>query len=377
MTKNKICFIRLNDELIFNRKLLDTLRNYFNEYELIVITIENVLKRQPFIIALNWLITLAMYGFDIIRRIKNPRQSFWRTPFIFKHIRKIVSQNVREENYIFTFQAQSLFDCSTVGIPHFLYTDHTHLANLTYPKFDKRKLYSKKWIELEKEIYQHADIVFVWSTNILDSLVKQYSQPRNRVVQVNVGSSIDINYFNIDPNKKFSKNILFVGSDWKRKGGPDLMIAFNKVLIKHPDAFLTIAGSSPKIRHPRCSVLGPLPVEKLKPLYEKADIFCMPTLLEPFGIVYLEAMAAGLPVIGTRLGATQDFIKDGWNGLIVESGNIDQIEHALISLLDNPDKCKIFGIRGMQIVKDQYTWDVVGKNIRNYILELINPPNLA
>lgn len=372
--KKKICFIKLNSKLIFDQKLEESLKLNFSEYEFSVFTIEDVLIKQPFVIILNWFITLAMYGFDIIRRIKRPQQSFWRTPFIFKHVRKTISQNICQGEYVFTFQAQSLFDCKTAGTPHFLYTDHTHLANLSYPKFDIRELYSKKWVELEKEIYQHTDIIFVWSTNIAESLVKQYGQPRNRVARVNVGGSIDFNHFNIDPNKKFSKNILFIGSDWKRKGGPDLMIAFQKVLIKHPDAFLTIAGSSPKLSHPRCSVLGPLPVEKLKPLYEKADIFCMPTLLEPFGIVYLEAMAAGLPVIGTRLGATQDFIKNGWNGFIVECGNTDQIAEALISLLDNPDECKTFGKRGRQIVKEQYTWDIVGKNIRHHILGLVTQP---
>lgn len=366
--KKRIGFIRLNDHLIYDLKLEETLRTHFSDYEFDVFTIKDILQRQPFAIIINCLVVFAMYGWDILSGKKEFRSSFWHTPFIFHHIRKTLGRKIKKENYHFTFQAQSLFDGSIGGVPHFLYTDHTHLANLTYPNFDRRKLFSKSWIKLEKEIYHNADIVFVWSTNIGHSLVDQYNQPGNRVACVNVGSSIKIDDFKPDPRKEFTRSILFVGMDWERKGGLDLVSAFNIILNKYPNAQLTIAGSSPMINHPNCKVLGPLPVEQLKVLYEKADIFCMPTLLEPFGIVYLEAMAAGLPIVATRLGAIPDFVRDGWNGWLVEPGDVEGIANAITRLFENPEQCRLFGSRGAQLVQKYYNWPAVGKNIQKHIL---------
>lgn len=369
--KKKIGFIRLNDHLIFDLKLEETLRAHFSDHDFDIFTIKDILLRQPLAIIINCLIVFATYGWDILFGIKEFRSSFWRTSFIFHHIRKTLGRKIKKENYHFTFQAQSLFDASIAGLPHFLYTDHTHLANLNYTNFDRRKLFSKSWIELEKEIYHNTSIVFVWSTNIMRSLLEQYNQPQNRIACVNVGSSINIDDFKPDPRKEFTQSILFIGSDWERKGGPDLISSFNHVLKKYPHAQLTIAGSSPRINNPNCNVLGLLPMERLKPLYEKADIFCMPTLLEPFGIVYLEAMAAGLPVIATRLGAIPDFVQDGWNGLLVEPGDTEGIANAITRLLDNPEQCRIFGSRGFQLVHERYNWPAVGKNIQEHILNYL------
>ena len=66
----------------------------------------------------------------------------------------------------------------------------------------------------------------------------------------------------------------------------------------------------------------------------------MPTHLEPFGVVFLEAMQASLPIIATKVGAVPDFIKDNWNGILVEPGDIDGIANGLIKLLENPILCQ-------------------------------------
>jgi glycosyltransferase involved in cell wall biosynthesis len=372
MMKKRISFIRLNDHLISDLKLEETLRAHFADHEFDVFTIKDILQRQPFAIIINCLIVFAMYGLDILSGKKKFRSSFWRTPFIFHHIRKTLRRRIKKENYHFTFQAQSLFDGSIPGLPHFVYTDHTHLANLNYPNFDRRKLFSKSWIELEKEIYHNADLVFVWSKNIGRSLVEQYEHPQNRVTCANAGSNIKIDDFKPDPGKEFTQNILFIGSDWERKGGPHLINAFKQILTKYPHAQLTIAGSSPRVDIPNCKVVGYLPVDQLKSLYEKADIFCMPTLLEPFGIVYLEAMSAGLPIVATRLGAIPDFVQDGWNGWLVEPGDVEEIANAITKLFDDPEQCRLFGSRSYQLAQEHYNWPAVGKNIQKHILNYLN-----
>lgn len=82
-----------------------------------------------------------------------------RTPYIFHRIRKLVRDQVKNGNYVFSFQMQSLFDASTPGVPHFVYTDHTHLENLNYAANGRGNLYAPEWVALEKEIYRNSFIL--------------------------------------------------------------------------------------------------------------------------------------------------------------------------------------------------------------------------
>ena len=87
-------------------------------------------------------------------------------------------------------------------------------------------------------------------------------------------------------------------------------------------------------------------IEEVKKYFNQAAVFCMPTNIEPFGIVFIEAMSMKLPVIGTSIGAIPDFIKNGVNGYMVEPGNSEKLADHLIELLGDPSKCKNFGEEG-------------------------------
>lgn len=79
---------------------------------------------------------------------------------------------------------------------------------------------------------------------------------------------------------------------------------------------------------------GYQPREKLPELYNEADVFILPSLAESFGLVFAEAMACGLPIIGGRTGGVPDLVK-AENGILVEPGNIDEIQNAIITMFDN------------------------------------------
>jgi glycosyltransferase involved in cell wall biosynthesis len=316
---------------------------------------------------INLFYTLIFYAFDIIRGKKNFRDAFWHTPYIFYAIKRMVAKQLSKSRYLFTFQMQSLFDCSIPEVPHFVYTDHTHLANVNYPNFHRKQLFSQKWIDLEKQIYSNAALTFVRSSNIQRSLIDQYRYPAERVICVYAGSNVTV-VNDLTWHKDYAaKKILYVGIDWKRKGGPELVQAFRQILTKHPDASLTIVGADPAIDVPNCTVLGRIPPEKLAPYYEEATIFCLPTHLEPFGIAFLEAMQARLPIIGTRVGAIPDFVQDGWNGYLVKPGDVQSLLEALLKLLDHPDQRREFGERGFALAEERYSWEAVGKRLHEYI----------
>jgi len=81
--------------------------------------------------------------------------------------------------------------------------------------------------------------------------------------------------------------------------------------------------------------IGWIPPEKIKTYYRKASVFVMPSLMEGFGLVFLEAMAQGLPVIGGNVGGTAELIKEGENGFLVDPGDVSTLGENIREFLIN------------------------------------------
>jgi len=369
--KKKIAFIKFGNFSYVNDRLKEQLEKNFSTYPVQTFDVLDVLKSKLFLLV-NIFFTLKEYGRDIFFAQRNIKSCFFRTTFFFKEVKLLMARSISSNTYIFSIQTQSLFDASCPGVPHFVYTDHTHLTNLGYAYFNKKKLYQASWIKMERTIYEHAAINFTMSSNVSMSLINNYGCPQDRVICAYVGSSISMPD-KINENKSYAnRNILFVGLDWKRKGGAELIEAFKIVLQFCPDAKLTIVGCSPKITVPNCKVVGKVDIKEMAQYYERASLFCLPTKLEPFGIVFIEAMTWKLPVVATNIGAVPDFISDGENGYLVEPGNINQLADRLITLIRDPNKCRTFGEKSFDIICNRYTWDKVGKVLENNIRPVIN-----
>jgi glycosyltransferase involved in cell wall biosynthesis len=372
MTQKKIAFIRPKAWPLANVKAAEALQIQFPGHDFEIVDIEKLVRADIFILVINLLWTGLTYGWDMLAGNKKFKDAFWRTPFIFNAIRNLLKKRLTAGDYLFTFQIQSLFDCSLPNVPHFIYTDHTHLANLYYPEFNAKKLYPKRWLALEGQVYKNASKIFVRSTNIQKSLIEQYEQPSVKVTCVYAGNNVDTDSLHTEGKSYAGKNILFVGIDWERKGGPQLIEAFKLIQAKHPDATLTIAGASPNLQMKNCKFLGKIPPAELNSQYESATLFCLPTWAEPFGIAYLEAMQARLPIIGTNVGAVPDFLQDGWNGFLVEPGDVQGIANGIIKLLDDPELCRTFGERNFNLIKERYSWQAVGQKFHKHISEHLN-----
>jgi glycosyltransferase involved in cell wall biosynthesis len=352
---------------------VQALRENFSDFEIEIIDIVSLIKKRRDIILANGLFMLKEYGADILLGRKKIRECFFGTTYIFKTIRALLLKQLSKQEYTFTFQMQSLFDASTQGVPHFVYTDHTLLATLDYGDDHRHKVYSKAWIELEKTIYGNATRIFTRSSNITRSLIEQYSCSLEQVVCVYAGSNVELNGDGRLNNQNYSnKNILFVGIDWERKGGPVLVEAFKRVVKVQPEAQLTIVGCTPQVDVPNCRIIGRVPLQEVGPYYQQASVFCLPTRLEPFGIVFVEAMSYKLPVVATNIGAIPDFIINGENGYLVEPNQVEALAEALLGLIENPQKCKSFGEQGYRIAMDRYTWGKVGMKMKENIVAAIN-----
>jgi glycosyltransferase involved in cell wall biosynthesis len=374
MDKGKrIAFIRPKAWPLANRIVEGVLKEQFPDQGVDLIDISTLVRRRPDLVLVNSIATTLLYGKHIAQGRKQFRLAFWRTPFIFRQVRRLVQKRVAEGTYAFTFQMQSLFDASTPGIPHFVYTDHTHLENRHYVT-GAPNLYSPHWIALEKQIYQNAAITFLRSSNVRRSLIEDYGCPAEKAVLVYAGSNAKVSRVKTKDTDYAKPVILFVGLDWKRKGGPDLVEAFRLVRQEIPGARLTIVGASPDLQVPGCEVVGKVPPEQLNTYYQEADIFCLPTYLEPFGIAFIEAMTAHLPVVATRVGAIPDFVEQERNGILVEPGDIPGIARALLRLLKDPQLRRSFGEHSFQLTWDRYSWQAVGAKFRHNILRVLGEP---
>jgi len=370
----RIAFIRPKAWPLANRIVDGVIQENFPDHEVDLLDVSALVRKRPEVILVNSIITALLYGKDIAQRRKKFRLAFWRTPYIFRQIRKLVRNRLAKGNYAFSFQMQSLFDASSPGVPHFVYTDHTHLENLNYAA-NKNNLFSSKWIALEKEIYQNAALTFVRSSNVQRSVVEDYKCLPEKVVRVYAGSNASVSSEKTQNRDYAQPHILFVGLDWQRKGGPDLVEAFQRVREKCPEARLTIVGARPELHIPNCEVIGQVKPEELDPYYQRASVFCLPTHLEPFGIVFIEAMTAHLPIVATRVGAIPDFVEEGKNGWLVEPGDVQGLADALLQLLQNPRTCRVFGDHSFQLTKERYSWKAVGEKFRRNITGKLTAPN--
>ena len=378
MDKGKrIAFIRPKAWPLANRIVEGVLREQFPDHEVDTIDVSSLVRRRPGLILVNSIATALLYGKDIAQRRKKFRLAFWRTPYIFRQVRRLVQKRIAEGTYAFTFQMQSLFDASTPGLAHFVYTDHTHLENRHYTTSGVSNLYSPRWIELERQVYQNAAITFLRSSNVRRSLIEEYGCPPEKAVLVYAGSNAKVSPVKTKNSDYTKPVILFVGLDWKRKGGPDLVEAFKLVRDKLPEARLTIVGANPDLQVPGIEVVGKVPPEGLDRYYQEASLFCLPTNLEPFGIVFIEAMTARLPIVATRVGAIPDFVEEGRNGFLVAPGDIPGLANALLRLLENPELCRSFGEFSFQLTRDRYSWEAVGEKFKQSILKVLGEPGQA
>jgi len=110
--------------------------------------------------------------------------------------------------------------------------------------------------------------------------------------------------------------------------------------------------------------IGSIADAELREEYKACSMFVMPSNEEGFGIVFLEAMAYGKPVVGGTNGGTPSVVKDGETGLLVDSADVAGIAQSLINLLNNDELRERLGQAGHQRLSDNFTFDKFARNFR-------------
>jgi phosphatidylinositol alpha-mannosyltransferase len=170
-----------------------------------------------------------------------------------------------------------------------------------------------------------------------------------------------------------SPTIGFLGRyDEPRKGLPVLLEAMRAVVRRHPTARLLIAGRGdpaalqaavgPELR-PHVELLGELPEAEKAAFLRSVDVYCAPNLLgESFGIVLIEALAAGAPIVASDLDAFAAVLADGEVGVLVRRGDATALAAALGDLLADPARRAELSVRGAEAAWT-YDWSVVARRV--------------
>ncbi len=189
----------------------------------------------------------------------------------------------------------------------------------------------------------------------------------------------------LDPERQ---RILFVGAMVKRKGLPLLLRSFARLAEQRGDVDLLVVGDGPDRRRieaglpaalaGRVHFLGAITDRaQLAATYAAADLFCAPSLgRESFGMVLLEAMAAGLPVVGFDIEGYRDVVSQGVDGLLVEAGNEDALAGALDYFLDHPEARRRYGERGRAKAAG-LDWSEIARRVEAVYCEALGLPALV
>jgi glycosyltransferase involved in cell wall biosynthesis len=255
--------------------------------------------------------------------------------FIHTHVSSLFS--VREMRAVPTVVST---DCTPVRYDDFGYGHTRQGAGLEWAKW-----------HITRRAFEAASALVTWSRWAADSVVDDYGVPDHKVRVVPPG--IDLARFRPAGDRPANARlrVLFVGGDFSRKGGEDLLEAMKSlgdeaeldvVTGVRPDS---IPATSPTRVHLGLNHAS----DELFDLYRQADVFVLPTIGETYGIVLGEAMASGLPVVATNVGAIPEIVEDGVSGLLVPPNSPSALADALRMVARQPDLRRSMGERGVQL----------------------------
>ncbi len=230
-------------------------------------------------------------------------------------------------------------------------------------------------------VRNRADAIIAPSSSIKEYLLN-YGVKEDKIHWI--PSGVDIGAFSPNPSSMLreklglgdEKIILSIARLHTLKGLHSLVHAYGTVVRNFPETRLVILGKGPQENELReianqlniekkvSFLTEHVPHEKISQLYNSADIFAFPSIVEPFGMVNLEAMACGVPTVASNTGGMRDMVLQGKTGFLFTPGDVKGIEIALMAMLSNEEKTKEMGIESRKRALE-YDWRNIAKQILN------------
>lgn len=252
----------------------------------------------------------------------------------------------RPDLYFFHTQVISLLSSGWLRgrVPVIISLDATPInydqVGLAYNHQQGHPLFEKFKFWLNRRAFHKATYLVTWSEWTRQSLIKDYGVAPDKVEVIPPGTNLEFWQNRVNPEANTSRGklaLLFVGGDFERKGGKLIYEVFQKSLSDRYDLHLitkekvtpgngifvynNIAPNSPAIQE----------------LFSKASVFVLPTEGDCLPIAITEAMAAGLPIVSTRVGAINEAVVDGENGFLIEPKDSEALTLALNRLASEPE----------------------------------------
>ncbi len=211
-------------------------------------------------------------------------------------------------------------------------------------------------LQLNRRALSGAEAIVTWSQWAATSVIADYRIPAARVHAIYPGVDVDTFQARPRPERPGPLRVLFVGGDFVRKGGPDLVAAMTEL---EGVAELDVVTSEPLADIPRGAPIrvhtGAKPNSPLlSELYDRADVFALPTRGDCTPLAIAEAMACGLPIVATEVGSIPDMVRDGHNGILVPPGRPGELAQAIRTLVAQPALRRDMGISSRQLAEREH-----------------------
>ena len=211
--------------------------------------------------------------------------------------------------------------------------------------------------QLFRSMLHSATLLQPWSHWAKQSIIDDYGVPAEKIVVNPPG--VNLSYWLPRTDARTNTpgqplRILFVGGDFRRKGGEQLLAWYQ---TQDPTQYeLHVVTREQVSVRPGLHIYHNIQPnsQELLQLYQQSDLFVLPSLGECFGIATIEAMAAGLPVIASDVGGTSDIIEPGRNGYIVPARSDVELGRAIVAIGSNAERRHNMGIQSRQMADERF-----------------------
>lgn len=231
-----------------------------------------------------------------------------------------------------------------------------------------------------------TDAVFVLSDRYRDALVDVVPADKVFVIPNTCEESLLTIPRSIDQCRKRKIRVIFIGRLSKEKGIYDLLDVAARITLRTPNIYFDLAGvpsppsESGKINKlitarglaDRIILHGTIQGQEKIRFFQQGDILVLPSYRESFGIAVLEGMAAGMPIVATRIGILPDIVEDNVTGYLVMPGDTATLADAILSLFYSPEKRYFMGLDGRERFLRDYAPNVIGAKVREIYSQLIS-----
>jgi len=209
-------------------------------------------------------------------------------------------------------------------------------------------------VHINKRAFDRAATLVTWCHWAARSLERDYGVGADRIHVIHPG--VDLRLFSgVALRRPGPPRILFVGGQFERKGGNDLLDAMRRL---GGAAELDIVTGSEAVVVPEGSIRVHRGLQPQSPrlldLFQQADIFALPSHGDCFPQAVAEAMASGLPVVATNVGAIPELVRDGVTGHLVRRDDPRQLTEALLHLIQSPSLRAAMGRAGQRLAEEEH-----------------------